>query len=70
MTQKHYGPSVLFAKEDEPLIRAAAAAAGQSVGEYIRSATMLRIAEDSMVSTIRDGVIAYVDNPADDNYLE
>lgn len=66
MTQKHYRPSVLFAKEDEPLIRAAAAAAGQSVGEYIRSATMLRIAEDAMVSSISDGVISYIDNPKEE----
>ncbi len=59
----YYKPSVLFAKADEQRIREAAAAAGQSIGEYIKTATMLRIAEESMVSSIHDGVIAYVDNP-------
>lgn len=36
----YWKPSVLFAKADEQRIRDAAAAAGQSVGEYIKVAVM------------------------------
>lgn len=43
----YYKPSVLFAKADEQRIRAAAAAAGQSVGEFIKSAVMTQIDKQS-----------------------
>ena len=39
----YYKPSVLFAKADEQRIRDAAAAEGQSVGEFIKSAVMTQI---------------------------
>lgn len=39
----YYSAQVLFPKDDEQLIKQAAAAAGQSVSEYIKSAVMERI---------------------------
>lgn len=43
---KYYTPKVIFAKEDEPLIKSAAAAAGQSVSEFIKTAVMDKIKKD------------------------
>lgn len=39
----YYKPSVLFPKAVEPLIRSAAEAAGQSVGEFIKTAVMEKL---------------------------
>ena len=39
----YYPAQVLFPKEDEPLIKSAAAAAGQSVSEFIKTAVMEKI---------------------------
>ena len=59
----YWKPSVLFYKEDEPMIRAAAEEAGQSVGEYIKTATLRRLEEDTIASMLRDGVITNEDIP-------
>lgn len=39
----YYKPSVLFPKSAETLIRSAAADAGQSVGEFIKTAVMEKV---------------------------
>lgn len=39
----YYSAQVLFAKDDEPIIKTAAANAGQSVSEFIKTAVMERI---------------------------
>ena len=39
----YWKPSVLFAKADEQRIRAAAASAGQSVGEFIKNAVLDKV---------------------------
>lgn len=40
---KYYTPKVIFSKADESLIKSAAATAGQSVSEFIKTAVMEKI---------------------------